>query len=71
MIGYLIKKGYNYICSNCRMIQPHVDFMCHFCQVEFSNFETILLEMYNDLTNPQISDIINVESEGKDIDGEL
>lgn len=70
MYGYLIKNNSGYICSNCRMRQPSVTEVCHFCSTPFSNFEDIILELYNDLTYGEISDIINTESEGKSEYGE-
>lgn len=65
MYGYLIKNNLGYVCSNCRMRQPSVTEVCHFCFTPFSNFEDIILELYNDLTYGEISDIIYTESEGK------
>lgn len=71
MFGYLIKNNSGYVCSNCHMRQPSVTEACHFCSTQFSNYEDIILELYNDLTYGEISGIIYTESEGKNIDGEL
>lgn len=70
MIGYLMKKNNYYVCSKCHMRQPSVTEVCHFCSTSFSNFEDIILELYNDLTYGEISDIIYTESEGKNEYGE-
>ena len=70
MIGYLMKKGNYYVCSNCRMRQKVIKPYCPFCEYEMSNYETVILQGYKDLTNPQISSIIYTESEEDDGYGE-
>jgi len=65
-----MKKGNYYVCSNCRMRQKVIKPYCPFCEYELSNFETVILQGYKDLTNPQISGIIYTESEEDDGYGE-
>ena len=44
-IGYLVKKDNNYICSECRMKQHQIRAFCSFCNTAFSNYESVLLKM--------------------------
>lgn len=46
MISKLVKKGESYYCSNCMMRQPAVKNNCWFCGNLFSNFESVILELY-------------------------
>ena len=46
MISKLIKKGESYYCSNCMMRQPTIKNNCWFCSDLFSNFESVILELY-------------------------
>ena len=46
MISKLVKKGESYYCSNCMMRQPTVKNNCWFCGDLFSNFESVIFELY-------------------------
>ena len=47
MISKLIKRGEQYSCSNCMMRQPTIKNCCWFCGNIFSNFEEVMLEIYD------------------------
>ena len=55
------KKGY--YCSYCRMIQKQLGQYCEFCGATFSNFEEMLLELYqkNSLDFNQVLQKLNKE----------
>lgn len=42
------KKNGDYYCSKCRMKQPRLVTTCFFCGSLFSNYESALLEDFND-----------------------
>lgn len=63
MISYYIHKNNDYYCANCLMKAPTVEPFCFFCGYEMSNFEEIAIQLYKDLTNSQISSIIDTERE--------
>ena len=46
MISKLVKKGESYYCSNCMMRQPTIKNNCWFCGDLFSNFESVILKLY-------------------------
>lgn len=54
MVSKLIKNGDAYICSNCKMRQPHFRVNCFFCGNWFSNFESLLIEETEEKENGTI-----------------
>lgn len=59
------------LCGNCRMKLPHLSSTCPFCGGIFSNFQTILTELFHDyevghLTYDEICDIILLEEKEKE-----
>lgn len=48
MITDLVKKPNYYICGNCRMKQQEIEHTCWFCGCIFSNYEKVLIEMYEE-----------------------
>lgn len=51
----LKKNNYGqYYCTNCRMIQSEIDDVCEFCGETFSNYEEVLVKMYEDKREDEI-----------------
>lgn len=42
MVAKLKKRNNEYYCSNCRIVQRHLQYYCIFCGYEFSNYEEII-----------------------------
>lgn len=51
MIATLVNKNTHYICSQCRMRQSTIEENCWFCGALFSNYETILINIYQERDN--------------------
>ena len=57
MIAQLkFKNGY-YYCSNCRMRQDHIFSSCFFCNYAFSNYTSVMTELFKEKENEEIKDL--------------
>lgn len=64
---YIVKRDNKLLCGNCRMHLPHLTYTCPFCGGGFSNYQTVLNELFYDfkvghLTSNEIYDIIITEN---------
>ena len=48
---YIVYKNHKPICGNCRMEMQHLRAYCPFCSGLFSNYETILGQLFHDYEN--------------------
>ena len=47
-IAILKRNGAHLYCGNCRIMIPKVREVCPFCGRQFSNYETLLLDLYEE-----------------------
>lgn len=52
---YIVRKDDMLICGNCRVRLPHIMSTCSFCNGSFSNYVTILEDMFHAYEVGQIS----------------
>lgn len=48
MVALIKEKDNKLYCSKCRMTQPHLLETCVFCGSTFSNYESMLLKLYEE-----------------------
>lgn len=70
---YIVRKNNKMLCGNCRMQLPRLTYFCPFCEGTFSNYSTVLRELFHDyevghLTYDEICDIILSEREEEEND---
>ena len=59
-VSTLKHKGQYWYCNNCMMRQPGIVPQCVFCEIPFSNFETLLIEDYKQREENKIKDESNI-----------
>jgi hypothetical protein len=51
-----MRKTDYFYCSECRMRQPvPFNYKCNFCGCEFSNYESMMEELYKDIFRDEVS----------------
>ena len=53
--SYIVKQNDSLMCGNCRMRLPRLIFTCPFCGAMFSNYESVMHELYLDFENGKIN----------------
>ena len=59
-VSTLKRKGSYWYCNNCMVRQPEIVPQCVFCEIPFSNFETLLIEAYKNKEESEIKDEKNI-----------